>query len=398
MIRCRTVDVRFGWFTTKGRPSGEAMVSIRQALFLVCLPGVIGPLALLLIVPGSSVYEHAYSAILIGLLMAALAAIRTGLIITTQLDRLSETAKLMAQGNFDVRVPAASKWSPKEVTDLSATFNDMAGKLAELRLRGIELREQAEHASESKSEFMRTITHELRSPLNAIIGFSDLLTGRSAATIAPEARERYLTDINAGAHHLLSLVNDLLDLARAESGQYDLVEDEFWLDEITRRTCRYVETQANERQMAISVHFDGEPPVIYGDEKVLFQALLNLVSNAVRYGRAGGKIAIEVRSLPSQCIELIVADDGPGIAPDDLARVLLPFQRAQNANSNGTAGSGLGLPIVKRFIELHGGSFTLSSIVGAGTRAHIILPAARVRTGDVIVVELVQQAQVARAA
>ena len=354
------------------------MVSIRRALFLACLPVITGPLVLFWAWPQSRMFEHVFTVLAIGLLLAALVAVRAGLIISAPLTRLNDTARLMAQGNFDVRVETGGRWTPHELTSLSETFNDMAAKLAELSNRGIELRRRAEQSSESKSEFMRTITHELRSPLNAMIGFSDLLMARSSANLAPEVRAEYLADINAGAHHLLSLVNDFLDLARAESGQYDLIEDEFWLDEITRRAMRYVEAQAAQRQIDVSVHFDNEPPIIRGDERALFQALLNLVSNAVRYGKRGGSVIINVQSVEPSGVEIVVADDGPGIAQEDLARVMLPFQRAATKSAESTTGTGLGLPIVKQFVELHGGTFQLTSIVGVGTRARITLPGSRV--------------------
>ncbi len=354
------------------------MVSIRRALFLACLPVITGPLVLFWAWPQSRMFEHVLTVLAVGLLLAALVAVRAGIIISSPLAKLNDTARLMAQGNFDVRVETGGRWTPQEIKFLSETFNDMAARLNELSSRGIELRRRAEQSSESKSEFMRTITHELRSPLNAMIGFSDLLMARSSSNLSPEVRAEYLADINAGAHHLLSLVNDFLDLARAESGQYDLIEDAFWLDEITRRATRYVEALASERQINVGVHFDGNPPIIRGDERALFQALLNLVTNAVRYGRRGGSVIINVRSLETTGIEIVVADDGPGIAPDDLARVMLPFQRATNKGAENTLGTGLGLPIVKQFIELHGGTFQLSSIVGIGTRARIALPGSRI--------------------
>ena len=166
-----------------------------------------------------------------------------------------------------------------------------------------------------------------------------------------------------------------------ETGQYDLIENEFWIDEITQRATRYVETQATEREVEVDVIFDGEPPKVLADERALFQVLLNLLSNAVRYGRVGGRVEVETRTLPDSRVQISVTDDGPGIAPEDLERVMMPFQRAVTIANSGTQGSGLGLPIVKQFIELHGGEFVLSSEIGEGTRALIILPAARVRDG-----------------
>ncbi len=323
--------------------------------------------------------QRMFTIFTIGLLLATLIAIRAGIMITAPLNRLTAGARKMAEGNLDVRVDLNSRTTPHELVTLTRSFNNMAERLAELRQRGIKLRERTEKANSSKTEFVRTVTHELRSPLNAILGFSELLTGRSAIKIPPDMRDGYLRDINAGARHMLSLVNDLLDLAKMESGQYELVEVDFWIDEITRRASRYVETLARERGIEIAVSFDGEPPLVNGDERALFQALLNLVSNAVRYGRRGGRVSIDTRMSASGGVEISVTDDGPGIAPEDLDRVMLPFQRVYSDGHAGVSGTGLGLPIVKRFVELHGGSFSLSSALGHGTRARILLPASRIR-------------------
>ncbi len=358
---------------------------------MVCLLLVTGPVALfwawpigqnpagILQSPAHNLQLHVFSLFAFGLLLAALVAIRAGIIITEPLHRLSESAKLVAAGQFDVRVTHDSATTPKELLMLTQSFNDMAARLGELQRRSTELRQRAEQASESKSSFVRTVTHELRQPVNAIIGFSELLTGRGASRISPETRDSYLRDINAGARHLLSLVNDLLDLAKMESGQYELVEDEFWIDEITRRATRYVEAQARERNVDVTSTFEGAPPLVYGDERALFQVMLNLVSNAVRYGNRDGHVRIETRVQTDGQVEIIIADDGPGIAPDDLARVMLPFQRVHSAANAGMQGSGLGLPIVKQFVELHGGQFELTSVLQKGTRARILLPANRVR-------------------
>ncbi len=331
----------------------------------------------------SNVQQRVFTIFASGLLLAALIAIRAGIIITAPLNQLTASARKMAEGDLDVRVELDTRRTPLELAVLTQSFNNMAERLAELGRRSTDLRERAEKANSSKTEFVRTVTHELRQPVNAILGFSELLTGRNATKITPEMRDSYLRDINAGARHMLSLVNDLLDLAKMESGQYELVEVDFWVDEITRRASRYVETMARERGIEVSVAFEGEPPLIHGDERALFQALLNLVSNAVRYGNRGGAVSIETKSTATGNVEIVVSDDGPGIAPEDLDRVMLPFQRIHTECTAGVSGTGLGLPIVKRFVELHGGTFSLSSVLGQGTRARITLPSNRVRAGGV---------------
>jgi signal transduction histidine kinase len=330
----------------------------------------------------NSVRDQMATVFSVGLILAALIAIRAGIIITAPLERLNEIARRMSDGNLDVLVEPCHRFAPTELRTLTGTFTEMAQKLSIANRQRAELQLRAEKANEAKSDFVRTVTHELRSPVNAIIGFSELLIGRNSATIAPDVREAYLSDINVGGRHLLSLVNDLLDLARAESGQYQLIEDVFWLDEITRRATRYCETQARERQISLYSVFEGDPPAIFGDERVLFQSLLNLITNAVRYGRSGGTIRIDVSEPTHRGISIVVTDDGPGIAQEDLGRVMRPFERAINPQAPSVRGSGLGLPIVRQFIELHGGTFELLSVVGEGTRARIILPASRIRQND----------------
>ena len=300
------------------------MVSIRRALALLCLLLVTGPIALLWawtapqvthVLPASNlaggIQFYVVCIFAFGLLLSALIAIRAGIMITEPLQRLNESAKLIAQGRLDVRVVQDTAL-PMELQLLTQSFNDMAARLHELQTRGNELRERAEKASESKSAFVRTVTHELRQPVNAIIGFSDLLTGRHAARLSPDQRDSYVRDIQAGAKHLLSLVNDLLDLAKIESGQYDLIENEFWIDEITERASRYVETMARDRGIRVEVNFDGEPPKVLGDERALFQVLLNLLSNAVRYGKVGGHVLVDTRTLPDFRVEIRVRGQRSG--------------------------------------------------------------------------------------
>ncbi len=354
------------------------MLSIGRALLLVCVMLVAGPLLLLVLhLPAAafsaeSIARLLPSIIVAALLIAALVAIRVGVIITGPITSLHHAVQRMSADDLTVRAPLPDRFAPRELHQLTVMFNEMASNVSRSRA-------QVERANASQSEFVRTVTHELRSPLNAIIGFSELLTGRNAARLSPEARDSYLRDINAGARHLQSLVNDLLDLAKAEAGQYVLVEDEVWLEDIMLRAARFIEPEARERQISVTVTLAGDAVCILGDERALFQVLLNLVSNAVRYGRIGGVVNIVCEGVDDRGCVIAVRDDGPGISAEDLERVMLPFQRACGATTGPTVGSGLGLPIVKKLVELHGGSFTLSSTFGSGTTAAARLPSSRVR-------------------
>ena len=313
----------------------------------------------------------------IGLLAAALVAVRVALTLVGPLNRLIVGARLMEHGNTDVRIHVRGRMVPREVRNLVSSFNAMAAAAQEARTRELAALTKAEQANASKTEFLRTVTHELRSPLCAMIGFSELLAAERHGPLAPSYRQ-YARDIRIGSRHLLSLVNDLLDLAKIEAGQYTIADETVCLGETAARAVRYVSEKANERGVAVTVRHAGPVPAVRGDERALFQSILNLVSNAVRYGRDHGKVTIGTRALPTGELEIEVADDGPGIAEQDLARVMLPFQRVSSDANRRVEGSGLGLPIVKRLIELHGGRFELESTVGKGTTARICLPADRV--------------------
>ncbi len=260
----------------------------------------------------------------------------------------------------------------------------MARNVTQSQAREAEARARSETANTQKTEFVRYITHELRSPLNAIIGFANRLSQahvqRSAArpsagkAVAGE-QIKYIKD---AAEHLLSLVNDLLDLGKIEAGQYSLNETEIGLDEIIDRSVRILGDVAAARSITLRAHYLDEPPLVLADERALYQVLMNLVTNAVRYGRDGGTVEIRTEARPDGIVEIRVVDDGPGIEADDIERVMMPFERAQST-SGCVQGTGLGLPIVKRLVELHGGRFELSSAVGVGTVAAIELPACRNR-------------------
>ena len=318
----------------------------------------------------------------VGLIVAALAACRLALLLVWPVERVIGAANRMSRGEDGVRIDGSMRYLPTEFKDLADSFNAMAERVETARAAATEAKQAAEEANASKTEFLRTVTHELRSPLNAIIGFADLLATGECGEPGGERHIRCAEDIRAGSKHLLSLTNDLLDLARIEAGQYDLIEEEFGLDEIASRAARFVEPEAAARGTAVKVQAGDNPPAVRADERALFQSVLNLASNAVRYGRQNGHVVISVRLREAGDAEITIADNGPGISPEDMERVLEPFQRVASVENRDVRGSGLGLSIVRRLAELHGGSFRLESTLDIGTRAYIILPASRVVPDD----------------
>lgn len=311
--------------------------------------------------------------ILIAALIGSLAAAP----IVGPLLSLSRAARRMQKGETSVRIESLGRFAPTELVELSQAFNAMAEGVSSAQGEEAVARDKAEQANRSKTEFLRNVTHEIRTPLNAIIGFSEVLLNECRRMNLPQRQLGHAEDICAAGRHLLSLINSLLDLSRIEAGQYQLQDAPTAIDEVLGRCVRFLEPAAQARKTKLKVELDDTLPDIMADERALFQCVLNLVSNAVRYGRDGGSVEIGARLSRLHGLEITVCDDGPGIPAEYLDKVMEPFVRVGGEANRNVEGSGLGLPIVKKLIELHGGSFVLESTVGAGTTARLRIPQAR---------------------
>jgi signal transduction histidine kinase len=235
-------------------------------------------------------------------------------------------------------------------------------------------KEEAEAASRSKSSFLATMSHELRTPLNAIIGFSEMMMREVLGELGNDQYRSYASDIHDSGTHLLQIINDILDLSKAEAGKLDLYEDVFDLRDTVRSVRQLISARKGSGAPLPSADLPDDLPLLRADERKTKQVLLNLLSNAVKFTPPGGSIVISGRYDGTTGLTLSVRDTGIGIAPDDLGRVLRPFEQVESTLARSHQGTGLGLPLVKALMELHGGSVELHSELGIGTEVKVTFP------------------------
>jgi signal transduction histidine kinase len=243
------------------------------------------------------------------------------------------------------------------------------------------LLDEAEAANRAKSEFLAIMSHELRTPLNAILGFSEMLREQYMGPLGSPKYIEYAGDIHSSGSHLLAIITDILDLAKAESGKLELCESEFDLAAVVDATLKMCRTKANDGN--VRLEFAPASCTVFADERLICQVALNLVSNAVKFTPSGGSVTIAIQPSRDAGVILSVTDTGIGIAAKDLDRVLRPFEQVEGAMSRNHGGTGLGLPYSKRVVEIHGGTLTLSSQVNGGTTVRVELPASRARNAVV---------------
>ena len=247
-------------------------------------------------------------------------------------------------------------------------------KLVEERTRELlAAKEQAESASQAKSEFLSRMSHELRTPMNSVLGYAQLMEMEDDPPLAPVHLE-YLATIRTAGKHLMVLINEVLDLSRIEAGRLELELDAVNASDALRQCMNLAQPLATQQGISISFEYGAHDSlIVYADEKRLSQVILNLITNAIKYNKPAGRVIIELAAMDQHYVRLSVHDTGPGIAPENQIRVFEKFERLSETSA-GTDGAGIGLAISKRIIELMGGRIGVSSRRGEGSTFWVDVP------------------------
>ena len=252
--------------------------------------------------------------------------------------------------------------------------DDLAVELRETRDDALRKRFEAEAANASKTTFLANMSHELRTPLNAILGFSELIASETLGPVGTIRYRDYAKDINSSGTHLLSLINDILDIAKIESGKMEIVPTMIEPRMALESAMNVIQARAREKQHSVTVNIQPDLDGLYSDERAFRQIVINLLSNAVKFTPDGGRIEIALRRTSNGGAELCVSDNGPGIPALLLDQIFMPFNQVDNRYSRQAGGTGLGLSLVRGLAELHGGRAWIDSDAGRGVKAYVYLP------------------------
>ena len=354
-----------GWHVFVEQPLGEAFAPLYSAIWRTVL------------------------LLIVGLVLAVVASLVLARRMVTPIETLQAGAARIGRGDLDHPIEIRTG---DELQGLAEEFNRMTAQLREsyagleqkvderTRDLGIALEQleqkgqELETVSRHKSEFLANMSHELRTPLNAIIGFSEVLREQMFGELN-EAQVAYVGDVLEAGQHLLSLINDILDLSKVEAGRMELDLAEVSIPQALKSGITMHGERAGRGGIVLNLTVDPDIGMIQADERKLRQVIFNLLSNAVKFTPRGGRVDVSAR-LTDGVVEVAVADTGKGIAPEDRERIFEEFQQARDSSSGDREGTGLGLTLSRKFIELHGGRLWVESEVGSGSTFRFTVPVA----------------------
>jgi len=323
------------------------------------------------------VQRYALYVIIAGVVAAAIVSWILSGYLTMPVLAVAQAAKRLEIGDKSVRVVINERAIPLELKKLQTSFNSMAEAIEISTNRQIDALSEAETANRAKTDFLANMSHELRTPLNAIIGFTQMMKDMVFGPLGDPKYVEYADDIDHSGRHLLTIINELLDLAKIDAGQTVLNEKSFNIGTVIRSCTQMVLVDGSNSTNRIQIKIPDKLPEFSGDERLIKQIVLNLLSNAVKFTPDNGLISVSAWLDESGGISVCITDTGCGIAHDDISKVLEPFGQARSDTHHTHEGTGLGLPISKGLTELHEGTFTLISTLEKGTSVSINFPPER---------------------
>ncbi len=305
-------------------------------------------------------------------LYSALAAVLAGVLAASAIGTLLLHETRRDEAEMEVRKSEARL--AKQAKELAAQAFELAAA-----------RDAAERANEAKSAFLANMSHELRTPLNAILGFSEMMLQECYGPLGADRYKEYSSDIHTSGAHLLSLINDLLDVAKIEAGRMEISPTPIDTRRAFDIAFKLIAVKAREKNQKLMVSIAPDAPPLYADERALKQILINLATNAVKFTPEGGTIQIRASKAEDGGFQIVCEDNGPGIPPEKLERVFTPFSQIDNRYDRQEGGTGLGLSLVRGLMNLHGGRVWLESELGEGVRAYVVFPPQPAMVGKSVV-------------